>query len=330
MKNNLYLCTIFRNRIFTMINRSLLRIKSVQMLYSFYVSKVGDAERIEEELRLSISKSSDLYYCVLQLIVEAHRTTSKAWKHLVTVEKPEEDPLYPLASCSRFRENRFAAQLDLNEELHDYMSSRDMEWVWEIHRNVVFNVLERIAHSEYFRQYAAETSSSYDADKRLWRDVLQNELMGNEEFENAIEDMNIYWNDDLYNAISFGVKTIKHFGLKAGSEQPLMPIMRNAGELEYSKRLVRYAMVNYEEIDKKIEPLLTGWTLDRLPVMDLTVMRTAIAEMLAFDDIYVGVTINEYIEIAKAYCGDNSIDYISAVIYGVGAEIDPLSVKPKK
>lgn len=330
MKNNSYLCTIFRYWFFAMINRALLRIKSVQMLYSFFVSKVGDAERIEEELRLSISKSSDLYYCVLQLIVEARRTTIKAWEHLATVENPEDDPLYSLASCRRFRENKFAAQLDMNDELRDYMISRDMEWVWEIHRNVVFKLLERIAHSEYFEKYAAEEASSYESDKRLWRDVLQNELMGNEDFENAIEDMNIYWNDDLYNAISFGVKTIKHFGLKAGSEQSLMPIMRSADELEYPKHLVRYAMVNYGNIDKKIEPLLVGWTLDRLPVMDLTIMRAAIAEMEAFEDIHVGVTINEYIEIAKAYCADSSIDYISAVIYGVGAQIDPLSVKPKK
>jgi len=313
-----------------MINRALLRIKSVQMLYSFFVSKVGDAERIEEELRLSISKSSDLYYCVLQLIVETRKTAQKGWEHLINDENPESDPLYPLYSCRRFRENKFAAQLEINNELMDYLNSRDMEWVWEIHSNVVFKLLERIVAADYFKKYAAEDADSYEADKRLWREILQNELMANEEFERAIEDMNIYWNDDLYNAISFGVKTIKRFGLKTGSDQPLMPIMRSADELEYPKRLVRYAMVNYEEIDKKIEPFLVGWTLDRLPVMDLTVMRAAIAEMMAFDDIHVGVTINEYIEIAKAYCADNSIDYISAVIYGVGAQIDPLSVKPKK
>lgn len=313
-----------------MINRALLRIKSVQMLYSFFVSKVGDGERIEEELRLSISKSSDLYYCVLQLIVETRKTAQKAWEHFASVENPEEDAIYPVASCRRFRENKFACQLELNEELHDYLTSRDMDWVWEIRRNVVFKLLERISQAEYFQKYANEQDSSYESDKRLWRDVLQNELMGNEDFERAIEDMNIYWNDDLYNAISFGVKTIKRFGLKTGAEQPLMPIMRSADELDYPKRLVRYAMVNYEEIDRKIEPFLVGWTIDRLPVMDLTIMRAAVAEMMAFDDIHVGVTINEYIEIAKAYCADSSIDYISAVIYGVGAQIDPLSVKPKK
>jgi len=313
-----------------MINRALLRIKSVQMLYSFFVSKVGDAERIEEELRLSIAKSSDLYYCVLQLMVETHKTVQKAWTHLASAENPEEDPLFPLCNCRRFRENKFTAQLEMNNELRDYLASRDMEWIWEIHRDVVFKLLERIAASDYFKQYAAEEKSSYESDKRFWREVLQNELMGNDEFERAIEDMNIYWNDDLYNAISFCVKTIKHFNLKSGAEQSLMPIMRSADELEYAKRLVRYAMVNYEQIDKKIEPLLVGWTLDRIPVMDLTVMRAAIAEMVAFDDIHIGVTINEYIEIAKTYCADSSIDYISAVLYGVGAQIDPLSVKPKQ
>jgi len=313
-----------------MINRALLRIKSVQMLYSFFVSNVGDADRIEEELRLSISKSSDLYYCVLQLIVETRRSALKGWEHISVSENPQEDPLYPLLSCQRFRDNRFAAQLEINEELRDYLTSRDLEWIWEIHRDVVFKLFDRIASSAYFQEYAAEQTSSYESDKRFWRNVLQNELMGNESFENAIEEMNIYWNDDLYNAISFGVKTIKRFTVTTGADQSLMPIMRSADELDYAKRLVRYAMVNYEEIDRKIEPFLVGWTLDRLPVMDRTVMRAAIAEMMAFEDIHVGVTINEYIEISKSYCADNSIDYISAVLYGVGAQLDPLSVKPKK
>jgi len=313
-----------------MINRALLRIKSVQMLYSFFVSKVGDAERIEEELKLSIAKSADLYYCVLQFIVDVRKTADKGWEHLVTQDNPEEDKLYGLLKCRKFRENKFACQLETNEELHDYLTSRDMDWVWEIHRDVVFNVLERVAKSEYFEQYAADEKWSYDGDKQLWRNILQNEIMGNGEFERAIEDINVYWNDDLYNALSFSIKTIKRFSLKSGSDQQLMPVMKSADELAYAKKLVRYAMVNYEAIDRRIEPLLVGWTLNRISVMDLTVMRAAVAEMMAFEDIHIGVTINEYIEIAKTYCADASIDFISAVLYGVGTQIDPLAVKPKK
>lgn len=313
-----------------MINRALLRIKSVQMLYSFFVSKVGDAERIEEELKLSIAKSADLYYCVLQLVVDVRKTADKAWEHLNTQDNPEQDKLYELLKCRKFRENKFASQLEINEELNDYLSSRDMTWVWEIHRDVIFRVLERVAQSDYFKQYSADEKWSYEGDKQLWRNILQSEIMGNDDFERVIEDMNVYWNDDLYNAISFCIKTIKRFNLKNGSTQQLMPVMKSAEELAYAKKLVRYAMVNYEEIDSKIEPLLVGWTIDRISVMDLTVMRTAIAEMMAFDDIHVGVTINEFIEIAKTYCADASIDFISAVIYGVASQIDPLTVKPKK
>lgn len=313
-----------------MINRALLRIKSVQILYSFFVSKVGDAERIEDELKLSITKSADLYYCILQLIVDVRKTAMKAWEHLAMQENPEQDKLYNLLSCRKFRENKFACQLETNDELCDYLSSRDIDWMWEIHRNVVLKMLERISQSEYFEQYASDEKWTYEADKTLWRYILQTEIIGNEDLENAIEDMNIYWNDDIYNAVSFGVKTIKKFSLKAENEQNLLPILKNADELKYAKKLVRYTMVNFEEIDKKIEPLLIGWPLERLSVMDLTVMRAAVAEMMAFDDIHVGVTINEYIEIAKTYCADSSINYISAVIYGVGSQINPLAVKPKK
>lgn len=312
-----------------MINRYLLRIKAVQVLYSFYVSKSADAKRIEEELSNSISKASDLYYCVLQLIVDMRKYAERASEHLCSLDEPESDPLYKLLTCKQFVNNKLARQLEINDELNDYIGSHDLEWIWQIHKDVLKKLGQRIQESEYFETYATD-KSSFENDVRLWKQVLQNELMGNEDFEQAIEDVNIYWNDDLYNAISFVVKTIKKFSLKEGAGQPLMPILKSASEMDYARKLVSYAIVHFKEADEMIKPFLKGWELERIPMMDLTIIRAAVSEMQAFDDIHVGVTMNEYIEIAKTYCAENSVQFVSGVLYQVGKKLQPLEVKEEK
>ena len=138
------------------------------------------------------------------------------------------------------------------------------------------------------------------------------------------------WNDDLYNAISFVVKTIKKFSLKEGAGQPLMPIIKSASEMDYARKLVSYAIVHFKEADEMIKPFLKGWELERIPMMDLTIIRAAVSEMQAFDDIHVGVTMNEYIEIAKTYCAENSVQFVSGVLYQVGKKLQPLEVKEEK
>lgn len=312
-----------------MINRSLLRIKSVQILYSYFVSDCGDVERTDEELGESISKASDLYYCVLQFLVEAKRYAVKAAEHNECMEEPENDPLYELLHCGKVGKNRMMKLLEENTELNEYIESRALGWVWEIHRDAVKDVLLKVQNDEYFKKYAAE-SESFEADAVFCKQLLQKSLIGNVEFEQALEEVDIYWNDDLCNAVTFALKTLKHFGEHSDANEKLMPIIKGIEEMDYARRLVRYAITNYKKIDEKIEPLLKGWEISRLSVMDLTVVRAAVAEMMVFDDIHIGVTMNEYIEIAKTYCGDNSVQFVSGLLYAIGKELSPLEMKSKK
>lgn len=312
-----------------MINRSLLRIKSVQILYSYFVSDCGDAERTDEELGESISRASDLYYCVLQFLVEARRYAERAAEHIKCLEEPENDPLYGLLQSNRISNNRVARMLEENAELREYLENRDLSWVWEIHRNAVRDVLMNVQNEEYFKRYV-DGEDSFESDIVFCRHLLQKSLIGNEEFEQAIEEVNIYWNDDLFNAVAFAVKTLKHFNGQDGENYKLMPVMKGIDEIEYARRLVRYTIANNKKIDEKIEPLLKGWNIERLSVMDLTVVRAAVAEMLVFDDIHVAVTMNEYIEIAKAYCGGNSVQFVSGLLYSIGKELAPLEMKSRK
>jgi len=71
---------------------------------------------------------------------------------------------------------------------------------------------------------------------------------------------------------------------------------------------------NKEEIDSIIQSHAKGWGLERMPKVDLAIMRLAVYELKYRKDIPVNVSINEAVELAKKYGGDQSRNFINGVL----------------
>ncbi len=68
------------------------------------------------------------------------------------------------------------------------------------------------------------------------------------------------------------------------------------------------------EIDEMLNGAARGWKTKRFPSCDLAILRLAVYEMLFDDSIPVGVAINEAVELAKKYGGDESPAFINGVL----------------
>ena len=68
------------------------------------------------------------------------------------------------------------------------------------------------------------------------------------------------------------------------------------------------------EIDKLISDNTTGWTVDRIAKVDLTILRLAVYEMKYDDRVPEAVAINEAVEIAKKYGQEESVSFVNAVL----------------
>ena len=69
-----------------------------------------------------------------------------------------------------------------------------------------------------------------------------------------------------------------------------------------------------DEIDYVIAGVAEGWKINRMSKVDLTIMRLAYYEMKFDDDIPVIVAINEAVELAKKYGGDDSSSFINGIL----------------
>ena len=106
----------FKNKKFllTMVNRILIRIKVLQIVYSYYQNGNGDLKAAENELLFSLRKSYDLYHYFLLLLIELTNLQRRNLDSRKSKYMPTEEELNP---NTRFIDNRFIAQLAENEDL---------------------------------------------------------------------------------------------------------------------------------------------------------------------------------------------------------------------
>ncbi len=89
----------------------------------------------------------------------------------------------------------------------------------------------------------------------------------------------------------------------------------------YVQKALRHISVHKDEIDQDLSQFLAkNWTIDRIPKVELAIMRLAYYEILNMEDVPKSVAINEAVELAKAYAGDNAEKYINAVLANIQAE----------
>lgn len=83
---------------------------------------------------------------------------------------------------------------------------------------------------------------------------------------------------------------------------------------EYSRGLALGTEAHQEAIDAEIETTSQHWSLMRMPFVDRNILRLAVFEIVYEDGMPASVAINEAVELAKAYGGDDSPKFVNGVL----------------
>jgi len=83
---------------------------------------------------------------------------------------------------------------------------------------------------------------------------------------------------------------------------------------EFCRELALGAEANLEAIDHEIEATSEHWSLMRMPVVDRNILRLAVYEIMFGTDVPDAVAINEAVEMAKTYGGDDSPKFVNGVL----------------
>ena len=299
-----------------MINRALIRIKVVQMVYAYYQSDSKDLAKAEKEFFHSIEKAADLYHYLLQLILAE---TDYAYQRLDAARNkyiPSEEEKNP---NTRFVDNAFVAQLAKNKVLKTYLTNNKMSWV----NNDAFvkNIYDQILASDFYIEYMNAPETSYEADQELWRKIFKSILQKSEELTEVLEEQNVYWNDDLDIILTFVMKTIKRFKPENGVNQELLPMFKDEEDRKFASDLFCTTIRNREKYRNLIDEAVKNWEIERLAMMDLLILQVALAEIMEIDGVPVNVSLNEYIDIAKSYSTQKSGLFVNGTLDHIVTEL---------
>jgi N utilization substance protein B len=95
----------------------------------------------------------------------------------------------------------------------------------------------------------------------------------------------------------------------------------------FADDLHRLATQREDEVDALIQKHAQNWRLERMPVVDRNLLRTAVAEMLGFPKTPAAVIINETLEIARRYAAPESLHFLNGVLDAIGRELLEIRLK---
>ena len=90
---------------------------------------------------------------------------------------------------------------------------------------------------------------------------------------------------------------------------------------EFANSLVRGTIDRVAEIDALLGTHAQNWRVERMAVIDRLVLRLGVYELLAEPDTPGRVVINEAIELARSYSGDEAVGFVNGVLDSVRKEL---------
>ena len=268
-------------------------------------------------LNFSLEKARELYYRMLQLAIELtvqQERNLDAARHKYVVTDRDLNPNL------RFVENEFVRVLSEDFDYNEYTRSGKNSWLAE-NPVLVNSLLKTVTTSDVYLYYMNAPETDFRADCELWRNLFRYVIFPDPDLSEGLEDKSVFWNDDLDIIGTFVLKTIRRF--EENEEHPVLPMYKDDEDARFGRELFNAVVRHKDEYRTIIDSVLNkdSWDADRLAFMDVVLLLTALAEILCFPKIPVNVTINEYIELAKAYSTPKSSFFINGIL---GAAVSSL------
>ncbi len=203
-----------------MLNRRILRVKAFKVMYSFAENPSMTLAEAESQLEASCEAVRSLYLFMLSIIPcltkeAAQRIESAKGKFNPTAE--ERNP------NMKFVENAVAPLLEGDPDFVKILSRRKLSW--EQYDAFIRSTYESISQKEYFKAYLEDPTHSLAKDAALFIKVFEEEFVDSEALAEILEDLSIWWTDDLAYALTVCCDTMK--SLSKGIRWELPPLYRS-------------------------------------------------------------------------------------------------------
>lgn len=296
-----------------MINRILIRVKVLQGLYSYVLTRPEKTvTQAHNDLDKSFEKSYELYFYILKLIVELTDLQERRLDDAKHKFLPTEEDLHP---NPRFIYNRLAQALRDDAEFNKFCRDKVVSW----QDDIIFLrlMLDKVLRSDIYKDYMAGDMGTIADDCEVWRRLLREVILEDSDFEEKVETMSVYWSvEDIDIMGQFAIKTTRRIQDGTGDESPILPMFHHEDDKTFADKLFEYSIQQMDDNNEVIDSYVKTdkWDTERIALMDRLIMCMALTEHKCFEQIPANVTLNEYIELAKVFSSPNSGAFVNGIL----------------
>jgi transcription antitermination protein NusB len=298
-----------------MLSRRHLRIKALQALYGHFIKADNNLAVAEKNLLKSTERLYELAVYQLSFLLEIVKFAEKRIEENKKKFYPTEEDLNP---NTKFVENAFILKLSQNKDFLRRKNAYRINWAEQ--DEMIRRAYNEIRQLPVYQQYMAEPSSSFEADRVLIAELFVNYMAENPSLEYFYEEISVYWANDIDIANYCVLKIINSINKNHDEFHPLPSLYNQDGKLDADEdkkfliRLFHKTILKSKDFEQLIEEKASNWELNRIALMDIILLKLALAELIEFPSIPVKVTINECIELAKSYSTPKSRVFINGIL----------------
>lgn len=267
------------------------------------------------QLDMSCKATRSLYLFMLSVISPL---TSEAKARIDAARSkfnPTEEEKHPNL---KFVQNSIAPILENDPDFCKAVSREKLSW--EQYDVFLRKLYDSIKSKQYFADYMADPQSDIKQDAELFVKIFEEEFVDNADLAEILEDMSIYWIDDLAYALTFCCKTVT--SLAAGARWALPPLYQSEmrgndgmdSDRDFVTKLLRCAFTAFPRYNEMVAGAVPKWDKERLFTVDVVLIICGLAEAQYFEEIPVKVSINEYVEISKFYSTPKSRSFVNGIL----------------
>ena len=294
-----------------MISRRNIRVKVMQTLYVLDSidgeTKPGESQTI---LTKKIDQTRFLFSYLIYFITEVARyaekdALKKASKHLPTAAD--------LVINTKIAGNELLWKIV--EDASFKSTVADAKFPHIIDHELVKKIYHALVVTPEYKEYIEAESRSKKEEQHILEFIFNNLLLPNELFIPHIEEKFINWDDD---AEMMQNLVLNYFQKPA----PLVfHDILSKEKWQFAKSLLQTVQDKKEHVLDLIKPKLKNWDADRVAALDLILLHMGVCEFLYFETIPTKVTINEYIDLAKAYSTPQSGQFVNGLLDNIQKEL---------
>jgi N utilization substance protein B len=292
-----------------MLNRRQIRIKTMQILFAYYSEEKPDIVKYEKVLFESFDRFRDLYMAILLIPAEMQAKAIEKIEAGMNKKLPTKEDLHP---NTKFVTNTLVRILANSKTLDK--ASKEIHIRWKDNDDLLRQMFKALIESSDYKEYMASKERGFEHDREYLLRFIRRHIVNFELMHDWLEEIGIFWNDDLDLASSMALKTLKTVK-ESEDDITLMPLWKaDDDEEEYTRKLFRKTLTLGEESEKLIAANAPNWDADRIALMDMVILKMALAEAQTCESIPLKVTMNEYIELANYYSTPKSNVFINGLL----------------